>query len=389
MIALDTVRFNLQTVVASGPLNVRKNAAEWIALPEWRRKGSVHIEDSLGAFAIASLVDDVLPIDACFSAKDPALRSAEIRAVDNTFVPPAVKNRSASILQRIIGSGIEPPVVLREQAVAFHENASDMMRFEVIDPRIDRTAVGMYDCEWQWQYRLPHDATWRAFGVSRHRIYITLDIPYQPWQQTPYAYENTQLLWTDVLDYACRWANGARNKREAATAITLHVNELAPEIITFDLPGGGSSHYTWSSFDCSAFLDRLGGGIGNGPYVNASDCAAIVVTFANALGCDLWQARMGFGFAVNTVQTLGSTDWQKPGSWPGLTYHEVAWEDACGEDDRVYDACFTFERGPAAALIFGHATALAEDSYRNRLLARSGKYQCDPQPHTRVRLPVK
>jgi hypothetical protein len=389
MITLDAVRFNLQTVIASGPLNVRKNATEWIVLPEWRRKGSIHIEDSLGVYAIASLVDDTLPMGAWFTEPNPTLRDVEIRAIDNAFVPPQSKKRSVSILQRISAASTEPPIVIREQTVAFRDGASGMVRFEIIDPRIDRTCVGMYDCEWQWQYRLPHDGTWRKFAVSRHRIYITLDIPYPPWQQTPYAFENTQILWTDVLDYACRWAGGARNNREAAAAITRNINELAPEIITFDTPGGCSSHYAWASFDCSAFLDRLAGGVGNGLYVNGSDCAAIVVTFANALGCDLWQARMGFGFTVNSVQTLGDTTWQKPGLWPGLTYHEVAWENACEEEDYVYDACFTFEKGLAQGLPFGHATAHAEDSYRNRIAARSGRYQCDAQSQTRIRLPIK
>jgi hypothetical protein len=390
MIALDAIRFNLQTVVASGPLNLRKNATDWIALPEWRRKGCVNVEDSLAVFAIASLVDDVIPVGAWFSNDDVAFRKADIRAVDNSFVPPQAKGgRVASIFQRVSAAGADSSIVLREQSVSFRDGETGIVRFELIDPRIDRTRVGMYDCEWQWQYRLPEDGTWRKFAVSRHRIYITLDIPYQPWQQTPYAFENTQLLWSDVLDYACRWAAGTRNKQEAAVAITRGVNALAPEIITFDAPGGASSHYAWSNFDCTAFLDRLAGGIGNGPYVNGSDCAAIVVTFANALGCDLWQARMGFGFGVNAVRTLGSRTWQKPGLWPGLTYHEVAWEEACGDDDPVYDACIDFEEGLAAGLRFGHATEHTEDSYRNRLAARSGRYQCDAQPQTRVRLSVK
>ena len=33
-----------------------------------------------------------------------------------------------------------------------------------------------------------------------------------------------------------------------------------------DCPGGGSSHYSFGAFDCTAFLERLRGGPGNGYY---------------------------------------------------------------------------------------------------------------------------
>ncbi len=400
MIALETVRFNLQTVVASGPLTIRKNATEWLAVPEWRRGGSLNFEDSRGAFAVSGLDGGKLMLAASFSTDQSSVRDAVIRAVDNTFAPmPMARNRVTSILQRVSTANAEPPITVAEQTVTFRNGETGAVNFEITDPAIDRTRVGLHDCEWQWQYRLPHDATWHRLVVSRHRIYITLDIPYPPWQQTPDKPENTQILWAEVLDYACRWAAGAQTKREAAEAVTRNIMTLAPHLIMFDAPGGGSSHYAWSTFDCSAFLDRLRGGIGNGAYVNGSDCAAIVTTFANALGCDLWQSRMGFGFAVNPVLVLGAKLWQRPGLWPGLTYHEVAWENNCGEDDRIYDAAMTVDGGPdptsathtpqaALGMLFGHATD-TQETYRNRFAAPAGRYPCEPQPQTRRRLSVR
>jgi hypothetical protein len=47
------------------------------------------------------------------------------------------------------------------------------------------------------------------------------------------------------------------------------------------------------NFECTQFVERLRGGNGNGIYANCSDCATIVASFANVLGCDLWQSRMG------------------------------------------------------------------------------------------------
>ncbi|HTV74098.1 MAG TPA: hypothetical protein VME66_10365 [Candidatus Acidoferrales bacterium] len=397
MIALDAVKFNLETVVAGGSLNVRKNATEPIALPEWRRGGSVNFEDSVAAFALAGLEHATMHIAASFSSDEGTLRTAEIRAVDNLIAPPPlVRSRVTSILQRVSTANTEVPVSVRERNVPFHNGATGMVRFELSDPKIDRTRVGLYDCEWQWQYRVPGDPVWRRFAISRHRIYVTLDIPSAPWKQMPYESENTQLLWTDVLDYACSWAAGAQNTVEAATAITKRVNDLAPHLITFDAPGAGSAHYAWSNFDCSAFLERLAGGIGNGMYVNATDCATIVSTFANAIGCDLWQSRMGYGFSTNPAMTIGSKIWQKPALWPGFSYHEVAWENSCSEDDRVYDASMTIDGGldptqpphtaiSAAGLPFGHATGHGEISFRTRLAAPAGLYPCQAQPQTRTR----
>jgi hypothetical protein len=396
MIALDAVKFNLETVVAGGSLNVRKNATEWISLPEWRRGGSVNYEDSPAAFALAALEHATIHIAASFTGDD-SLRTAEIRAVDNAIAPPPlVRSRVTSILQRVSTANTEVPVAIRERNVHFHNGSTGMIRFELADPKIDRTRVGLYDCEWQWQYRMPGDPVWRRFALSRHRIYVTLDIPSAPWKQMPNESENTQIVWTDVLDYACSWAAGAQNTVDAASAITKRVNELGPNLITFDAPGAGSSHYAWSNFDCTAFLDRLAGGIGNGMYVNASDCATIVSTFANALGCDLWQARMGYGFSTNPALTIGSKIWQKPCLWNGFSYHEVAWEDSCSEEDRVYDASMTLDGSldpsqpphtatAAAGIPFGHATAHGEISFRTRFAAPSGRYPCQAQPQTRTR----
>ena len=131
--------------------------------------------------------------------------------------------------------------------------------------------------------------------------------------------------------------------------MTRGVYQLGPAVVTYDCPGGGSSHYSWGGgFDCSAFIDRLQGGTGNGNYVNCSDCATFVSTFANILGCDLWQSRMrdnGFvSFGLNPMLGIGSSTWEpcchgEPGWGDAFSYHEVAWTGACTVTERVYDGC--------------------------------------------------
>jgi hypothetical protein len=134
--------------------------------------------------------------------------------------------------------------------------------------------------------------------------------------------------------------------------------------------------------------------------VNCTDCATIVSTFANVLGCDLWQSRMGtllppsvVFFATNQIQSIGSARFGLPCGWPGFTYHEVAWTNGCTADDDVYDACCavngtaTPDRAPRVALLptgmrFGAPGAA---QYRDRLAAPAARGVCEPRPGTRVR----
>jgi hypothetical protein len=103
----------------------------------------------------------------------------------------------------------------------------------------------------------------------------------------------------------------------------------------------GTPHYTLTgTFDCTAFLERLRGGFGYSRLVNYSDCAAIVATFANAPGCDLWQSRMigAEPFLLNPTLTIGSHAWLSACAVGAFVMHKVAWTNGCGEDDDVFDA---------------------------------------------------
>ncbi|MFN2169236.1 MAG: hypothetical protein ACK2U9_23625, partial [Anaerolineae bacterium] len=172
-------------------------------------------------------------------------------------------------------------------------------------------------------------------------------------------------------------------------------------LIGYDCPGGGLTHYTSlfapNTFDCTAFLDRLRGGFGRGYYVNCVDCATIVSTFANSLGCDLWQSAM-FGerpFGLNPVLAVGSNVWQTPCGWGSFPYHEVAWKGACTAGDEVFDACLQINGGSSivspvpllpAGIRFGE---IGDGLYRDRLATPAGRVNCAPQPQfTRRRRPI-
>ena len=115
-------------------------------------------------------------------------------------------------------------------------------------------------------------------------------------------------------------------------------------------------------------------------------------TFANALGCDLWQSQM-FNelqpFPVNPAQA------DRPAVVPGpicgtgvFNYHEVAWTGDCDVDDEVYDACLagvlpgTFQPIVPASLEFGR---IGQQRYRQLLATAAGQLICRPQPQNRER----
>jgi len=366
MIEIEAIQFNYNPSAAThDALNIRKNATQTVTIPEWRRFASVNPEDSPAAYSVASAKGNIISIQVSLSCSDPAIASAEVR------VPHHVKTRS----------------------VAFAGGVTGFVPFELIDPPVSHGRVGISDVDWHWEYRLPAHHHWHPLTTTRHRIYVVLNVPAAPWNQTPFNAANTQLPWTDVLDYACRWAEGAHSLDEAAAMMTERVYALGPNVVTYDCPGGGGSHYSNPTFDCTAFLDRLKGGLGNGIYVNCSDCATILSTFANALGCDLWQSQMGYGFALNPLLAIGSNVWQTACGWGAFNYHEVAWQGACTATDHVWDACLEVNGSPNPTgppfvpllprdLEFGNPGVLL---YRDRLASPAGQANCQPRPISRQR----
>ncbi len=369
MIEIEAIKFNHELGAAThDALNVRKNATQSISVPEWQRFICVNPEDSRAAYAVEPTKGKLVSIEVSLSSSDPGIAFVEVR----------VRNQ------------------VKTRPVSFINGKTGFVAFELIEPLVTHGRVGLWDVEWHWEYRLGPQHSWRHFATTRHRIYVVLDVPKDPWEQGPYNATNTQLPWTDVLDYACRWAHGATSTDMAAALVTQNVYALGPSVITYDCPGGGFSHYSLTNFDCTAFLERLRGGIGNGIYVNCSDCASIVATFANAIGCNLWQSRMGWGFGLNAMLGIGSSVWQPACGWTSFTYHEVAWEGNCTAIDDVYDACLRVD-GDADPVTAPHVPLLPQDLrfgnpgdllYRDRLATPAGRPNCNPQPGTRQRRKV-
>jgi hypothetical protein len=406
-VLLEAIQFNHDATSATqDAFNIRKNATQFVHVPEWRRGISVNPEDAPAAYAIKETQGHTITIQAKFKRTDPSIQTCYVRAVDPviTTPPPAgclgllywlllviLGGLFRAILRALFGNILGE---VKARQVTFQASGeTNFETFQLHHVRLRRAGVGVHTNMWRWQFRLQPSGTWTDFATTAHRIYSVLEIPKAPWQQTPYNSGNIQLPWTDVLDYACNWAARAKNLDVAAGGITRSMFELGPTIVEYDCPGGGSTHYAWPGFDCTAWLDRLHGGIGNGQYVNCTDCGTIVSTFANILGCDLWQSRMGWGFALNEILAIGSGVWQTACGWSGFSYHEVAWKGACTENEEVFDGCLEVD-GDADPTTSPHTPLLPVDlrfgnpgdgRYRDRLATPAGRPNCAPQPATRQR----
>lgn len=398
---LEAIKLNHDGAAAtSDALNIRRNKTTAINVPEWVRGVSTTPEDAPAAYSIAETKGNTLTIQARLSTNEKKLmkKGIQVRAVDPSSNPggdPGCSGGCSGILkwlgwliQLLVGNVLGD---VKAKWVSFDSSGwTSFETFQLQHVRLWDVGVGIHTTSWRWQYREKQNDPWTDFATSDHRIYVLLEVPKAPWQQSPYTSANTQLPWTAVLDRACVWALGATNRDQAAEKVTRNVYGLGPSIVEYDCPNGGSSWYSSGSFSCTAFLDLLAGGPGLGRYVNCSDCATIVSTFANSLGCDLWQSRMGYWFDLNELLAIGSNVWQTACGWGGFSYHEVAWKDGCTANDPVWDACLQVD-GDADPTTAPHTPLLPTNirfgtpgtmDYLDRLVTPATRAACQPQPGT-------
>jgi hypothetical protein len=372
LIQLEAIVFNHDPQSSANGLNLRRDAAQITPVPEWQRGAGVTPADSSVAYAVNEARRADPTIVALFRRMDPAIASVDVR----TVVPAG---------QSVLGT-------VRPRTVGFlADGTSGFVAFALDGPSLRTGGVGVHELTWRWQFRPDAQQPWTDFDESRHRVYVVLSTSRPPWVQQPYVTANTQLPWTTVLDYACRWAASAQTLDQAAALVTQAVFGLGPGVISYGCAVFGTPQYSEPYFQCTAFLDRLRGGFGRGVWVNCTDCATIVSTFANILGCRLWQSPMGNFFALNETIAIGGGSWRTACDWGGFNYHEVAWKGNCGEADAVFDACLLIDgdadpsRRPHQPLLpanlrFGTP---GDGGYGDRLAAPQGRASCRPLPTMR------
>lgn len=396
LLRLEAVKFNHdESSAAADAINIRRNETVPVHVPEWRLGLSVNPADSPAAYTLCETRGNTLTIQAKFTCTDPRVEVIEVRAVDARITLPSPGPGLLNLavwLARPLLRRLNRNVLgeVKQKFIFPCDGETGFETFELKNVCLWEGGVGLNDIAWRWQYRLTPSSPWVDFEVSRHRIYTILRLPTKPWEQDQFVDANTQLPWAEVLDYACNWASSTRFVDEAAARVTESVYDLGRSIIRHR--GDGAYTKTSGRFDCTAFLERLRGGEGSGRHVNCTDCAAIVSTFANVLGCDLWQSQMS-GFLYNFVKKIGHSAWTKT---PFFNYHEMVWEDECDRGNDVYDACLQLDgdddpsRPPHEPLLpanlrFG---SQGDAQYQDRLVASANPDVGAPKPECRVRRTV-
>ena len=424
-VLLQAIEFNHDlTSAASDALTIRRNAVQGVEVPEWVFGRNVEPEDSPVAYSIRETRGNTITIRANFDRTDPGLGRIEVRAIPAPF-----PRFPASYLQLLLQPLLIWPAYyfavyqylsqlmipsagsilgeVRQRTIEFGvDGQSGFQTFALEGVRLGIDGIAARDVHWLWQYREnPLDA-WQDMNVSSHRVFALLETPKAPWLQQPPLLQITQLPWVDVLDVACTWAERAVSLDEAAGRITYAINslgyrpgpELGHKVLEYGCEILALPQYSFPYFNCTKFLARVKGGIGNGPFVNCSDCATILTTFANALGCDLWQSKMGDqldGFKLNHILPIGFNRWSHACGWDFFTYHEVAWTGACTEQDNIYDACLHLNGNapridrpfyPLLPINMNFGLPGIGD-YRRRIAAPTIQAQrdCSAEPHTRQR----
>lgn len=396
-VVLEEITFNHDTDSATcDAFNIRRNETQAVTLPEWRRGISVNPEDSPAAYARNAVRNQTVTVKAKFSSDSPG-EKVWIRAVDGRLEPVnthLLTRLVVTVLRPLFRRFLHTNVLGKVSAkqVEFMETETDML-FELQDARIEQAAVGIDDIVWHWQFS-DDGRNWNPIGTTLHRIYTVLDLPGRPWQPDSNS-SNTQLPWTSVLDHSCRWAAGTTDLEAAAFQITEAINSLGSGVIRYDLDGNGAPHYAKDDppppkFDCQKFLNLLNSGLAPvDPLVNCDDCAAMVCTFANVLGCSFPESEITFPghseFSLRRHQKIG-LDWE---NFDQFGHHIVAWAGA--DQDPVSDACLKLDGSDSNSsdpipTIASNLPFAGKAGYRERLVLPGEKCKLKQQFSRRVGL---
>src|SRR5262245_15675494 len=94
MFAIEAIKFNHNSnSAASDALNVRKNASQFVNIPEWRRFISVNPEDSRAVYAVAPAKGKTVTIAVSLSSTNPGSAFVEVRVRGHVKARPVFRQR--------------------------------------------------------------------------------------------------------------------------------------------------------------------------------------------------------------------------------------------------------------------------------------------------------
>ena len=313
-VALEGIKFNYDPNLAvTGAFNLRRNETQIVRVPEWEPGTCPDYECSPVAYAIGGLPKN-MTIEASVSSES---------GLKTPLMIKAIAERAGHILGDV------------EARVITHPGSSGFVKFNLPNARVSQEGIGIHDIAWRWQYSDTPNV-WIDFQTTRHRVYTTLARPCEPWEPESREPANIHQPWTEVLDIACRWARRVlSDPDEAAELITKEFFREVGKLVSYF----GDASYAVSRFLCTDFLRLLKTGIGGNQTVNCDDCATVISTFSNIVGCELWQSSMGETFGTNRVVLIGA---QAFGTTTFI-HHAVAWKGQCLANDDVFDGCLQID----------------------------------------------
>ena len=247
--------------------------------------------------------------------------------------------------------------------------------------------IGFYKQNLVFTFRYEFENSVTGASIKSAPIYNFPLKPTLPWTTVKNKKNNP---WTEVLDLLLDKGlevidniSDKTSKIKIATAITKIVNSKLGLI--YERSSGetffGKSTTTYELSKFLAHLKKQPNRGDSGRRVNCTDCACAVTTFANLLGCSLYNVIFGSyigsdgkrGFYCNKVLTLRSDadqnqTWDYPfsdGSSGGFSYHEICMEGSFDYTSKIYDACLKVNRN---VIVFG------QDSYRYPLLPADTRF---------------
>ncbi|MGH7710157.1 MAG: hypothetical protein ACREOG_02675, partial [Gemmatimonadaceae bacterium] len=157
-VQLESIGFNHDTSAhTNDALNIRRNAAQAVILPEWRRGVSVTADDSPAAYSIADVQGNSVQIQVELRRTDPQLNCVEVRALD--------MNAAGGCLYLILvalglGKWIKPGPrnllgAVDSRCVCFGpNNLTGPVLFTLKHHRLHTAGVENSITLWRWQYRV-------------------------------------------------------------------------------------------------------------------------------------------------------------------------------------------------------------------------------------------
>ena len=348
---LQSITFNISPGDLTQPsITLRRNAAEPVTIPEWRRRETNAPLDSPVAYSIARARNGQVSIRV--RMRGPAGRTFNVRALGPDWLEQFQLGCIYSVFywllpisrwQQLTVLGDVPPFIISFPQTAGGEKMTEAEVTVTLRHTIGNLGIWISNMRWRWEFSEGFGLPWRYITDSTHRVYCIADHSTAPWRETDPASSNRNLPWVDALEVACLWAAGSREMDAILRALVRGVWDAGSRGLlrygnidgAFTIGGG------LNPLNLTEFVRHIRTGT-TARSVQCYDCAAVVSTLANLLGLNVEQYAFNFA-SERTALLIGHS---RPSEifW---TEHEVA-RIGTGSATRVWDACAQYNAGSSS-----------------------------------------